>query len=374
MEKILRSFRLSRCILLVAGTSIGGGMLGIPLVTGAAGFWPAVIISILVWAFMTITGLLLLEVTLKSPNKASFLTIANKYLGKPGYVVTGALFMFLYYFLLIAYFAALSPLIASFLNISPQVTLVFLAGGFILLGKLGPKYMDGVNYIFTICMGVALLAFFVLYAPEVQVDRLLTFKFSKILFAAPILFSAFGFHNIVPSLVSYVGKDKKLLQTTIVAGTTITLLVYIIWQWLIIGCVPIELINAISSTGEIGFLNGWPCKIFAFFAITTSLIGVSFSLMDFVRDGTKIENRYILSLLTFLPPVLIAGFDPGMFEKALSIAGGIGEAILNGMIPLALCFSSSYIYKELNYKWPILAALFSVATLVLAIELFHLAF
>ncbi len=46
-------------ILLVAGTTIGAGMLAIPLVTATAGFLPAFIITFFVWLFMLLTGLLL---------------------------------------------------------------------------------------------------------------------------------------------------------------------------------------------------------------------------------------------------------------------------------------------------------------------------
>ena len=66
---------------LIAGTTIGAGMLGIPLVTADAGFFPAVCASLGVWAFMVLTGLLYVEVALSLPAGANIFTMAGHYLG-----------------------------------------------------------------------------------------------------------------------------------------------------------------------------------------------------------------------------------------------------------------------------------------------------
>ncbi|HUD01475.1 MAG TPA: aromatic amino acid transport family protein, partial [Rhabdochlamydiaceae bacterium] len=47
--------------LLIAATTIGVGMLGLPIATGPGGFVPATFVYILTWFFMLCTGLLLLE-------------------------------------------------------------------------------------------------------------------------------------------------------------------------------------------------------------------------------------------------------------------------------------------------------------------------
>ncbi|HKZ00308.1 MAG TPA: aromatic amino acid transport family protein, partial [Rhabdochlamydiaceae bacterium] len=48
-------------ILLVAGTSIGVGMLALPVATAAGGFVPSLLIYLICWIFMMCTGLLILE-------------------------------------------------------------------------------------------------------------------------------------------------------------------------------------------------------------------------------------------------------------------------------------------------------------------------
>ncbi|MBI2811659.1 MAG: tyrosine transporter, partial [Candidatus Melainabacteria bacterium] len=101
---------------LIAGTTIGAGMLGIPLVTAAAGFYPAVLITLCVWAFMALTGLLYIEVALSLPAGANIFSMAGHYLGRPGKAAAGGMFLFLYYCLLVAYVAGGAPLLSYLLK------------------------------------------------------------------------------------------------------------------------------------------------------------------------------------------------------------------------------------------------------------------
>ena len=50
--------------LLVAGTSIGGGMLALPIVVSLGGVLPGIVIDIVCWFFMMTTGLLFVELAL----------------------------------------------------------------------------------------------------------------------------------------------------------------------------------------------------------------------------------------------------------------------------------------------------------------------
>lgn len=95
--------------LLIAGTCIGAGMLALPLVTGLAGFWPAMAVNSLCWLFMLCTGLLFLETTLWMEDGANVLSMAERFFGVSGKVVAGVAFLFLYYCLMVAYLAGARP-------------------------------------------------------------------------------------------------------------------------------------------------------------------------------------------------------------------------------------------------------------------------
>ena len=56
--------------------------------------------------------------------------------------------------------------------------------------------------------------------------------------------------------------------------------------------------------------------------------------------------RALLTLLTFFPPFFLASNWPGIFEEALGVAGGFGEAFLNGLLPISLVWIGTKRFKE----------------------------
>lgn len=80
-----------------------------------------------------------------------------------------------------------------------------------------------------------------------------------------------------------------------------------------------------------------------------------------------------LSFLTFSPPFIFAAIYPLVFDKALGIAGGFGEAVLNGLFPVGLVWMGKYSLHlntcapVLGKKW-VLALLFTISIAVMALE------
>jgi tyrosine-specific transport protein len=169
-------------------------------------------------------------------------------------------------------------------------------------------------------------------------------------------------------------------------GTSIALVIFLLWQWLIIGAIPKSilqetLMKGLPVTQALQTVTGRPYlffigQFFAFFALTTSLLGVCFSMVDFlsgVFDKWKL-NRFLLTLLTFCPPIICVLWNPQLFDKALCLAGGVGEAILNGFVPIAFFL---ILQKKMNVQMNILAKFFfalliSFCVLVFFIEVHEL--
>ena len=371
--------QLLGCTLMVAGTTVGAGMLGMPLITSQAGFFPAIAITAAVWGFMLITGLLLLDVCLQSPGASNILSLAQHFLGKPGKRWVGALFAFLYYALLTAYFAAGTHLISSVFSCSFFVSLVSFGLVFGLVLIKGFSWIHKVNTALTLAMVGSYGLLLIWGGACVDPDRLSYTKLSASFLATPVLFSAFGFHNIIPSLVSAVGRNRGLLRMAVVFGTLLALLMFLLWQWLIIGSIPRDVLKKTLKEGlpvtmalqaVIGkngvFLTG---QCFAFFALTTSLLGVSLSMIDFLSEVfsryKKWMNRMTLTLMTFFVPIFCVVWDPTVFDTALGIAGGFGEAVLNGFIPILFFV----LYKKSSADAPLRL---TQKTLLLALSLFCL--
>ena len=178
---------------LIAGTAIGAGMLAIPLVTAQSGFFPAVATSVLVWLFMLATGLLFMEAALWMPKGANILTMSNALLGRKGKYAAGGMFLFLYYCLIVAYFAGGAPLLASLLGFESGM------GSFVLFGALfativaiGAKAVDRVNLVLMLAMTAAYAALIGTGSAEVSLPLLMEANWSGFYVALPILFGAFG--------------------------------------------------------------------------------------------------------------------------------------------------------------------------------------
>ena len=379
--------------LLIAGNMIGAGMLGLPLMTGMAGFFPSMISTLSAWLFMYCTGLLLLEVTLWMPDGSNVLSISRRFLGRWGPFLSGGLFIFLYYCLMIAYFAAGTPLFAKAMSLSPTSWKSFALFGaiFAVIVAIGPKFINRTNIILSISM---VITWFVLLGGgggQVRWPLLIHTQWSAMPFTLPILFGAFGFHNVIPSLCTYLKRDRRALRFAIFFGSLLPLIVYLIWQWLIIGTIPKDIIektmqNGIPITAAFQEIAGRTYfvlvgQFFSFFAIVTSVLGVSFSMVDFLGDGCKIINRIGwrrvgLTLLTFFPPFILATLNPHVFLTSLGIAGGLGEAFLNGLLPIALFWMGKRKKYRVYSKWldnkKVLGLLKVYALFVIGLEIYHL--
>src|SRR5579872_4381612 len=90
-------------IFLVAGTCIGGGMLGLPIVTAECGLTNSIILFGICWALMTYSAFTTLEVALKFPLHTNLITMAKETLGKYGEIGCWTIYLFFLYALVSAY-------------------------------------------------------------------------------------------------------------------------------------------------------------------------------------------------------------------------------------------------------------------------------
>lgn len=393
-------FRLFSGILLVMGTCIGAGMLALPIVTGVSGFFPAIAVNLLCCLFMIATGLLFLEAILWMEDGVNLLSLAGRFLGKWGKTATGISFLFLYYCLEVSYCAGGAPVFSSALNqilgfqIEGVVSYFIFAIFFGFFVFLGTQAIDRFNWLLMAGLFISFVLLIGAGSREVKSSLLERSNWKLSLAATPVLFGAYGYHNLLPTLSTYLKRNVKELRLSIILGCLLSFLIYSIWQWMIIGTLTLEEIQTASLKGEpvtqtLQNVVGHPWlrlfgEFFGFFALVTSFLGVSLSMVDFLGDGLQIHhrqgwNRLILCLLVFIPPVLFAAANPGIFIEAIGIAGGFGEAILNGILPISLVWIGRYVhhlpssYQLLGGRF-LLVVLFLFTFLIIGIETKHLFF
>ena len=346
--------------LLVAGTCIGGGMLALPVAGAPAGLIPGLLIMIVVWVLMSATGLCLVEIGFwMKKSDAHIITMASTILGEWGKWLMWCLFLFISYASLTAYTAGCGSLFASALSSVLKTEVSKTAGCWLFVLVFGP-FLLGPRAILgranNILFGLMICAYFVIVGRGiglVQTEYLMRHDWNYAYLAIPLIITAFSYQMMVPSLHSFLDNDKRSLRVAVVLGTTITLVVYTLWQVVIFGSIPIDGASGLSAAFEAGEpatfclsqltnskLVTHAASFFALFALVTSFFGIGIGLVDFLSDGLKMSRKgrgaIILGLLVLVPSLVFAVSFERIFLIALDISGGFGDTILNGIIPLTM--------------------------------------
>lgn len=388
-------------ISLVSGTCIGGGMLALPVDTGLIGFFPSLLSLCIAWIFMTLTGLFLVEASLWVERDAHYMTLSSRLLGKWGKFLAIILYLFMGYGSLIAYSSGGSTLLVNFskvvfgLEMTRVGACVLFTVLFGLVIYLGTQFIGKINTLLVVGMIVAYFAIVGGGYREVKWVLMERHHMKGFMLVFPLMLATFSFQMIVPSLTDYLNRNPKALRLSIVLGTFLPFLAYVIWELIVLGTVPYEgqfglkqaFIEGFSSTESLKYYvsTRWlslVSEFFAFFALVTSFLGIGLGLFDFLSDLTKIKKRgwgkLILIFLAIVPTVVFAVLYPNAFMLALEISGGFGDAILSLFFPAALVWVGRYIKR---YEGPysvfggkialIMAILF--ALLVFIIQIYKLA-
>jgi len=388
-------------ILIVAGTAIGAGMLALPLISAAIGFETSLFLLIGIWALMTYTALLTLEVTLKFPEGANFASMSHQTLGPGVHKLTLLAVCGLFYSLLAAYFTGSAGFLKMHLEhlLGSQSShlwgIIIMTSIFALLVSWKTSAVDVVN---KILFGLKIIVFGLILSlvlPHVQGTgfEIPSFCISNLWLTIPVFFTSFGFHGSIPSIVAYMKKDALRLPRIFIIGSLIPLIAYIGWQAVTLGILSADNLQVVlKNQGSIEVLGREISNIigntliqnsftlFSELALLTSILGVSLGLFDFFKDILQkrafLQNKAIVMVLTFLPPCLFAILYPSGFTAALSFAA-LFLAILAIFLPVLMAKKLRLTHPQGPYKaafgtWGLWGA-FLIGVAIVMMELWNLA-
>lgn len=355
--------------LLITGCCIGAGMLGLPVLTAPGGFLPALAGLIFAWGFLLTTGLLLVEVTLWFGSDVHLLTMAENTLGKAGKWTACITFLFLFYCALVAYMTASGELVTDGLkqwlgvSFSRPVGIMLFVGLMAPWLYLGTAAVEQCNRILVLGLFIAYILLLTLAIPHIKENALMRADWSYALYALPALVFSFGYHNLVPSIAAYLHYDRKAIVSAIVLGSLIPLIVYILWEALTLGLIPLSgaegftealqhgnsathLLQKVSDSAWLTIF----AQSFAFCAIVTSFLGVSLSFVDFVADGLNMKKRgkqgFMILGLVLGPPFVFSLLYPDVFLMALNYASAFGAVILFGILPACMVLQGRFLHAK----------------------------
>jgi len=362
---------------LVAGTTIGAGVLALPTATAPAGFLPSSAALIVAWFYMTISGLLIAELSINRMGETGkvgvgLLDIYKTYLGDGlGKLGSGAYF-FLHYAIMVAYLSQGGANIGAFLSSVgvesiagvqglDQLLFAGTVGGLVYLAS--PSVVEKINNLLVVgvvgtffgiigCLGAGSADFGALVAMENQHAELVVNAF-------PILFLSMVFQNIVPTVVTQLEADRRKITEALILGTGMPLIMFLAWNAIILGNVvsmpgalqdgvsPIALLQNEGIGGEaLGNLVG----VFSELAVTTSLIGFIYGLIDGLTDVANLPTKGpdfekwkpALFAGTLVPPLLLSFGNPDIFYNALDYGGAFGVSTLFLVLPPIMVWKLRY--------------------------------
>lgn len=359
--------------LLVAGTTIGAGMLAMPLTSAEMGFGYTLALLFILWILLSYSALLFVEVYQKAERKdAGIATLAEQYFGITGRVLATLSLVIFMYAILSAYVTGGGSLLAGLLPfLGDNATSVSIVLFTVVLGVFIVISTGAVDALTRLLFVIKLVAFVLVLAmmlPLVTSNNLLAMPLKDFLIvsASPVFFTSFGFHVIIPSINKYLDGDIKRLRIAIIGGTAIPLVAYILWQMATHGVFPQSefvqivnndptlngLINATFQATGSSLISG-AVRTFSTLALVTSFLGVALSLFDCLDDLLKRVNikahRIQLGLLTFIPPLAFALFYPDGFIAALGYAGQM-FTFYGLVLPVGLAWRARKRYPDLPYR------------------------
>lgn len=366
--------------MIIAGTAIGAGMLANPTSTAGVWFIGSILALIYTWFCMTTSGLMILEANLHYPTGASFDTIVKDLLGQRWNIINGLSIAFVLYILTYAYITSGGGITQNLLNqATGDETFSRSAGSLIfciVLAAFVWLSTKAVDRFSTVLIAGMVIAFFLSTGGllgSVKMDVLLNTQATGeqqylpyLLTALPVCLVSFGFHGNVPSLVKYYDRDGARVMKSIFIGTSLALVIYVLWQLAVQGNLPRdEFAPVIAKNGDVSALLEALHKyiqtdyiavvlnFFAYMAIATSFLGVTLGLFDYISDLLKFDDsvagRSKAALITFLPPLILSLLFPYGFVIAIGYAG-LAATIWAAIVPALLAYKSRQKFPNASYR------------------------
>ena len=348
---------------LIAGTTVGAGILALPAVTLPSGIVPSTSGLIAVWLYALVSGLLVAEVTLNTMRteghpSIGFLGVVEKILGKVGGRLAGGAYLFMHYALLVAYITEggeiLGCAVAKIWNVQilpmwvGTTTFTLLFGGIMYLGR--EKFIEKLNSAFVGIVIVSFLGLLFLGGRHIQSTQLLFQNWSALGSAISVMSVALFFQNVVPLVVKQLEGDARKIRQSIFIGSVIPLIMFLAWNAVILGSISPDMLHSTSDGtsvfdplqilrgGGAGQWLGVLLSIFSEFAIVTSFIGFVYGLLDLFKDiflpaQWQLSSRLPLYSLVLFPPMTLGTLNPNIFFTALDYTGTFSISVLGGIIP-----------------------------------------
>ncbi|MDP7180635.1 MAG: aromatic amino acid transport family protein [Candidatus Woesearchaeota archaeon] len=329
----------------LVGMTIGAGILAIPFVVVKAGFLTGLLNIVILGIATLVINLYMGEISLRTKQSHQMTGYADIYLGKAGRKIMVLSMIFGMYGALIAYTIKegefLSKLLGPFLGGNPLIYSIafFIIGSYLIYRGLAA--IEKSELIMVGLILVIILIFIIVGYPSININNLISFDIKNIFIPYGVVLFAFMGVVAVPEMNEELQKNKKYLKKSIITGTLISMVIYIIFALIVIGITGQENMTDGAVIG-LGKVLGNNVLLFGLFfgilTMATSFIAIGLALKEMYRFDFKLKEKLSTSLTCLIPlvasAIIILTKIDNSFFKVIDITGAISGGSIGILVVL----------------------------------------
>ncbi|MFA4953276.1 MAG: aromatic amino acid transport family protein [Candidatus Pacearchaeota archaeon] len=321
---------------ILIGTVVGAGFLGIPGVVSKSGFFVGLFYLIFIFLIILFINLLLGEIVLRTKGHHQLSGYAHKYLGDKGKKLMCASQVFGIYFALLAYLIGISTSINFIFNYG-NLNFALLIGivvwvlfSFIISFKIS-SLRKLLGYGSLAIIFLILIITFIKF-PQVDYENLKGFNLENIFLPFGVILFAFLGFSAMPEIEQYLHGKEKLLRKSLIIGTSVPFVIYLIFMFLIVGIYG----NSVPELATL--MMGVTVIILGILTMSNAYIALSMALKDMYVWDFSISGRKSWMFVVSVPLVLFIILNFLNFASFIAIIsiGGVVSGGLTGILILLM--------------------------------------
>ena len=352
-----------QAIAILAGTTVGAGILGIPYVVSQSGYLLGLIEIIAIGLLMMVINLYVAETALRTPGKHQLTGLAERYLGKKGKIIMTIVTTFGIYGAMLAYLIGQSQVLSSIFGGNPAIYgIVYFAimAGIIYAGLDLVEKAD----MFIIFANILLIGVIsVLSFSKTNALNLLTFNPSNLLVPYGVILFSYLATISIPELKLALETHHHQIKKAVILGTLIPMIIYILFTTAVVGVVGFDKFSSLSPNERVATIAlgkyvpgsiALVANLFAFFAMSTAFISLGLALKDTYHLDHKLKKGLAWGLTAFVPFAiwLVNTFVKELtdFIYTLNVVGVISGGLTGIMVVLMVWKARKIGRREPEFK------------------------
>lgn len=319
------------------GTAVGAGVFGLPYVTAKAGFFPALILLVILGAIMTLLALMYGEVTLRTNDKGRLVGYCEKYIGKNGKRAAALITLFALYANTLAYMIIggtfLNALLSGYFGGNEFIYGLAMFALISIGIYVNLKIVSVIELLMVVFLLVAMTGIFAKGITFVDTGNLLTNNPSQFFLPFGVILFSLSFISAVPQLEHIMKKRQKKIKSAIVASGIAIVVAYALFMALIVG------VSGSATTPETFFGLSQFIKngiitlglTFGVFAVATSYLIIGINLKEIFWYDYHLSKNKSWALACFVPVII---FVLGLrdFIAVINFTGGVAGGFVGILI------------------------------------------